>query len=332
MKLISILGVSLVLAGTTAAQRPVRFTHEVSVLDLTQCLAQPGAVPVPIKPQDVNLEIVDWATISKPEPFVGEFTLSLTEARLVGSVFVYGAEAVRYQAAGRWKQIEPGPEKGRLLQMLPLPPGDLVEKVLVQVRAHPHLEGEKTVYRATLPFLTIIPLRTLNVAGQATVTASSLAPGGAPAKVLVDGVVSEARNFSTAPREAETSEASPEWVVLSWKEPQSIRGVGLLRGSHEAGFGRSVTEFYKGAGDPIAAAAQTEGWEQVQGRATLPGAFRSHQLLVSPSSLDTRAVRIRSVGAIRQLSLGELIILNDLGYAPGPVSARALDEPAARQP
>jgi hypothetical protein len=130
----------------------------------------------------------------------------------------------------------------------------------------------------------------------------------------------------------ETSETSPEWLLLTWEEPQSIRGIGFLRGSEEAGFGRSVTEIYRGEGDPTAAAGQAEGWELVEGRVTEPGKFRSHQLFVSRGNLESRGVRIRSLGAVKQMTLGELTVVNELGYAPGPVTARALVEPAPETP
>jgi len=317
-----------------AQQRPMRFSLQTFLLDLPGSTATPGDVPIPLTPQDTNIELVNWTTAATDSPHTAKFVVKLRNLTSVGSIITYGATKVSYKGAQGEATIDPGDDLGRLFQIYPLSEGEVVESITVEVTARPVKgeNGQADKYQATLPYLTLIPVRALNVARSAEVSVSSIdldADLGGKTwrnrpETLVDGRVDEVWNFSTAPRETLTSPETPEWILLRWKEPQKIRGVGMLRGSEEHGFGQSVTEVFVGSGDP-AAAKGTNGWKTVEGRATLPGKFRSFQLFVSLEELTTTALRIRSTGGVKQLRVGEIVILQDLGQASDIRTVRPLN-------
>lgn len=125
----------------------------------------------------------------------------------------------------------------------------------------------------------------------------------------------------SAPRPEVITAAQPEWVVFQWNLPQKIRGVGIFRGTDDPGFGVSLTEVFTGDGNP-AVATGTNDWKVINGRATLPSAFRHNQLFATFENHVTQALRIRTVGGVKQIGAGEILILSDLGPVPPAPAAK----------
>ncbi len=185
-------------------------------------------------------------------------------------------------------------------------------------------------YRAALPFAMVLGFRAVNVAGQATVTVSSAdkpSTGFQPIPwlnhppTLVDGFIDERHNFFSAPRETEITVAQPEWLLLSWEQPQPLRALALLRGTDEKGIGTATVEVYAGDGDPRFATGSA-GWTALPGAWSAPSAFRALQFLDFGRQVMTRGLRLRTTGGLRQVSLGEIVALSDAGSAAA-LSARA---------
>jgi len=307
---------------TTHGQKPVRFSLKTATLALTNCLANPGSVAIPLTPDDTNIEIVDWKTVPTDAEHEGEFVLRMAGPTIVGCIIVYGAGAVSYETAGDWKPLQDPREQGRQLQFLVPVAGDLITGIKIVVPAQ-RLAGseDSPQFQATLPFLTLIPVRAINIAMNSTVTTSSQGepalgkPSSNHPRAIIDGLIHPRANFSTAKRPSPITPEFPEWIQLTFEEPQSVRGLVLFRGSEDHGLGQSVTEAYIGNGAPTSG---TEGWAVIKGMASQPGKFRSHEFLVSVKNIDAKAIRIRSMGGAQNLALGELAVLTDLGYAPVP--------------
>ncbi len=314
------------------AQRQVRFSLETAVLDLTNSFAQPGKVAIPLAPTNANLEITDWAAAKVSTNHQAEFLLKLKAPTTLGSVLAYGAGAISFLSDGEWKALPATVGAKGPLQLIPFPALDLVEAIKVQVPAKP-INGKIGTYQATLPFLTLIPVRAINLAPAARVTASSAgeASNGAKEKLdpqmVVDGIIHPQRNFVTA---RPPEDARDHWLLLSWKEPKSFRGISIFRGGKDEGFGESITEIYTADGNP-ADSKEASDWKKVEGRATLPGAFRQNQFFVSFEGQQTRGLRIRSLGGVDQIAVGEIVVLHDLGYAPPP-EARHSGPPEEARP
>lgn len=305
-------------AGTTFAQSPpplARFSIRADALALSNCVAQPGGVRLQLAPENPSLEILDWSAQPATNR-MGEFTVSFREPTPVGSVIAYDGGEVSFLTGGIWQQLDPGRDAGRRLQVLPLPPGVMVEavKFIVPAAPLPAADGKPGQFKATLPFATFIPIRAANIALDAAVTVSSTAPSAKPG-MLIDGEVDARQNFSTAQRKAQPSNVGSEWVMLGWSALRPIRGMAFLRGSEDAGFGQSRIEIFAGEGDPSANGG-TNGWAEIVGRTTLPGRFRANQFFVSMKPLEARALRITSTGGVDRVSAGEIAVLADLGSAP----------------
>ena len=193
-----------------------------------------------------------------------------------------------------------------------LPPDVLVDAVRFVVPAWPVTDSatKGKLFQATLPFVTVLPVRFVNLAPDARVTASSTNAAGSkfdPVTAIVDGVVDAGRNFSTAKRAVTISTNAPEWIQLTWPAPQTFRGLGLFFGAQEKGLGDVVIETFNGVGDPRSGAGPND-WVEVKGRATRPGEFRGNQFFVAYENLDTRALRVKCVGGTDQMGLGELAV------------------------
>jgi hypothetical protein len=105
--------------------------------------------------------------------------------------------------------------------------------------------------------------------------------------------------------------------VLSWEKPQTLRGLAFFRGRDEPGLGDFEVDVHVGTGDPrFIAGSLTHGWMRAPGAMALAARFRSMQIFAMGDTPPSRAIRIRCVGGVPRVSLGEIAVLCDLGNVP----------------
>lgn len=314
-------GLALPLAAQPPAPSPLRFTLRPESLVLSNCLAQPGAVPLVLVATNANLEIMDWAAAPTAQPQPGQFTLRFAQATPVGSVVVEGAASVEFELSGRWQEIPPGPEAGRQLQFLSLPAGVAVDGLRFTVPSVPlPAAGPASPrHQAVLRFATLVPIRLDNVARGADVRVSRPRPGRPPAE-LVDGRTERLAGGPAAALAADPVRSN-DWVLLQWKDPAAFRGLAVFREGPLAAPESVLLEVFTGAGDP-AAAVSTQDWKRVTGRATAPGWFRANEFFVSSQPLSTRALRFTGLLGPGP-NLTEIAVLRDLGMEPVPAAGPA---------
>lgn len=289
--------------------------------------AVPGDVRAPIVSTSGVWSILDWKTDSQPEAFDGVFTLRYNAPVTNLSLLTYDAGRLEIESDGRWQSLPEGPDAGLRLRVSPLPSTAPVRAVRFILPATLTRSPAGVVSNlATLPFVTPLPFRAVNVAPEATVTVSSadkISSGFQPKPwlnrpdTLVDGFVDEHENFSTAERDSQITAETPEWLMLSWDQPQSLRMLGLLRGKSEKGIGQAVVEAYVGEGDPRFATGAS-GWTTLPGEWSAEGAFRSLCLFDFNRNVTTRGLRVRITGGVKQVRVGEIMALHDLGVEPVP--------------
>jgi hypothetical protein len=68
-------------------------------------------------------------------------------------------------------------------------------------------------------------------------------------ETLVDGSLGY-RNWSSAQRDTPITDGKPEWILLDWHKPQTVRGCVFLIGAHESGAGTIIVQQFIGTGDP----------------------------------------------------------------------------------
>jgi hypothetical protein len=295
--------------------------------------AQPGGIPPPLASVGGGLAIVNWTNAPGPAHAPGVFTLAFDPPASNASLLVYDAGEAACQSGGAWLPLADASSVAALrLQTLPLPAGAAADAVRFTIpsRLSRTTTGAPS-YGATLPFATLLPFRAANLAPQATVLVSSadkLSTGFQPSpwlnrpETLVDGFVDAHRNFATAPRETAPDAAHPEWLTLVWGRPQPLRLLGVLRGRDEPGLGEVAVEAYTGDADPRFAAGGA-GWTEIRGNWSAPGPFRALQWFDPGRSVATRAVRLRTVGGVRQVGVGEIVALADLADAATPARSTA---------
>ena len=315
------------IAFTHSAGAQSRYSLKPEVLDLTQCIAQPGRVPIPLAANGLNLEIVNWSAAPTPTSQPGEFLLKFARPMSLGSLMAYEPGEISYLiSSNRWKPLPAGYDAGRKLQVIPFPPRELVEaiKFVVPAQRQPDGAAADAAYRATLPFVIFVPVRAINIASEATVAVSSADKTTAPSmpwlnrpETLVDGFVDSKMNFSTAPRDPNSPDQAPAWIRLTWDQPQSIRGLAFMHGAAEQGAADAIIEFHATEGDPLAPEKPYD-WGTLALRTAQTGNFRSNQFGVVMQELVTRSLRLRSTNQPPRLSLGEIMILQDLGTNAAP--------------
>jgi len=298
---------ALLPAMSAPAQRAMRFSLQTDVLDLPNCIAQPGNVPIPLSPTNANIEILNWTTKPVGGNQPGEFVVKFKRPTSVGSLVQYEGGEISVELSNQWQAVPAPFELGRKLQVVPLPFGEPFVALKISVPA----ERTNGLYHARLSFATMIPVRAINIAPAARVTASSLALNAKPER-LVDGIVNPQENFSTAPQREAITPEKPPWVMLSWPAPQRIRGFGLFRGNLDEGFGVLAIEAFSDTGDSPPSPLFT--------RTTPPGKFRSNQFHVLTQMQEARAVRFSPTGGVTRLALGEILVFQDLGAAPAPAA------------
>ena len=296
-----------------AQQQPWRISLPVKMVDLTNSLAQPGKVRVPLSPTNNSVEIVDWKSAAASSNHTAEFVVRLSVPARVGTVVAYEPGEISFLVSNQWQRLPAGIEEGRKLQIVPLPPGETIEALKFKVAAK---KTSETEFQATLPFLTLLPVRLLNIAADAQVIAGSTNSKAKPA-VLVDGMIGAKESFSTARRDKAATPGSPEWIQLTWKQSQGLRGLGLFRGTNDPGIGPHKVEVFVGT-NAVPMTWSTNDWHTLPGRLTSPGAFAANQFFVGFTSVPTRALRITTTGEVHQVGLGEIAVLRELGEEPAP--------------
>ncbi len=249
---------------------------------------------MPLTATNYTLEIVDWRTPAAKPGELSEFVLRFTRPYPVGTVLAYEPGEVSFMVSNRWQRLPPGNDDGRKLQVLPLPPGETIEALRFIPSA------------AALPFVTLLPVRLMNIASEAEATTQL-----GSVQLLVDGAIDAHKNFVTTKRNSNITPEKPEWIQLTWKQPQAFRGLIFFRGSNDPGLGRGIIQ-----------TMSTNGWETVQGRSTLPGGFRNEEFFVTLSALSTRTLRITTTGEVDQVGLGEIAVLRDIGQEPAPLARK----------
>lgn len=303
-----------------AAPRAMRFTLRPDMLDLARCVAEPGAVPLSLETTNVNLEVLDWQAAPSSMSHTGEFLLRLRAAMPVGSLITYGAGEIFYSVSNAWRKLAAPEEAGRLLQVSPFSGLERVEAIKITVPARLENENDdaaEKVYRAVLPFAALVPVRLASIGQEATVTVSSLSAPAADdsatpwlnhPETLVDGFIDPRRNFSTLDRGVPLSPEAPAWILLTWPEPQSIRGFAIWKGAEEEGLGEMKVEYFAGRGNPFES-GNPDDWRVLGVMPTLPGQFRSYQFFVGRQTVTSNGLRLSSTGGVHRISLGELTVM-----------------------
>ena len=243
---------------------------------------------------------------------------------------IYGAGEVNVRVGGQDRPVGPGRRIRRGLRVIPLPAGLAIEavKIVAPARLTRDTLTKGAAYQAALAWLTLLPQRAVNVAAAAGVHVSSAdepSKGFQPQpwlnrpETLVDGFIDERRNFFTAKREADITPDKPEWVMLHWDAPQTFGGLMIFRGRDEKGPGQAVVEQYVGAGEPRFSTADRD-WRAIPGRWAKPveGKGISQTAYFVDAPVTTKGLRLRCIGGVKQIGIGEVVVLRDLGQADAP--------------
>ncbi|HMJ66323.1 MAG TPA: hypothetical protein VK615_13335 [Candidatus Binatia bacterium] len=105
----------LSLALSTPAQRPMRFSLQTDLLDLTNCLAQPGSVPIPLGSTNANIEIINWTTKPVRTNGAGEFIIRFKRPTTVGTLIQYEGGQVSVEISNEWVNVPAPLDAGRKL-------------------------------------------------------------------------------------------------------------------------------------------------------------------------------------------------------------------------
>lgn len=279
-------------------------------------IVEPGAGAATIQATANGWEIVDWSSADVAQAGESVYTVTFEKPLAAATLLTYQDQQVRLEpmAVGETRT-------------------EMVFRVARTLVNAGHGSGGvagsqwagfgsgKPAYRSRLPYVGCLSFRAANVAGQAVVTVSSadkLSSGFRPLgwlnrpETLNDGFVDEQRNFFSAPRETMITPEHPEWIVLSWSEAQALDLIGVMRGRDEKGLGEVVVESYQGVADPRTATAE---WRVEQGAWSPEERFRSAQWFAFATPVKTRAIRLRCVGGVKQISVGEVLAVRKLGTA-----------------
>jgi hypothetical protein len=325
-------------------------------LDAQGSYALPGRTP--IVPPVLRIGHVAnhaewWRTEATTEPADAHFVIAFKKPVSVGTVLASGPWKLSYlkpegapdaTKSDPWIEAPyPGPATDDL-RVVPLPAGVTTRAIRLSGRCSPDSAGK---YTSGLGFATALGARLLNVAPLADVFVSSSAPkdqGFRPdaranePERLNDGCLAH-RNWSSGKRDAPLSPEKPEWIVLDWAEPRTLRGCAAFMGADESGFATILVQRYAGQGKP--SGGSDDGWETI-GKIE---ARRPWRPILWEACCDfgqpvaTRALRFLAVaGTTKELaaggeganpnavSLGELLVFEDL--ADKPVPARIEKRPS----
>jgi len=238
-----------------------------------------------------------------------------------------------------WVAVPCPGERHRRLRVVPLPPG--VRTRALRLSGPGRLDSSGR-FRASLALATALAGRYVNIAPAAAVKVSSCVqpksgfrpdPRASNPRTLTDGLVRH-RNWSSAKREKPIEEGRPEWIVMDWRETQTMRGCALMIGAHESGAGRIVVQRFIGAGEP----GDEDGWETAAevrpsrpwrpplcweaacdfGRDVSTRALR----FLMPAGLPKSQAAGGEGASPNAVSFGEIVVFQDLGDGPAPRISR----------
>ncbi|MBN2452619.1 MAG: hypothetical protein JXR77_19705 [Lentisphaeria bacterium] len=334
--------------GAAAAAAPLAPCLTGDTLDSERSYAVPGRTPPSprvLRIGGVANHAQGWDTARVGEPGTAHMVLCFRAPLRVGTVLLYGGWEVAYLRADgdpgapegeQWAPVPYPGDPARLLRAVPLPPG--VETLAVRLSA-PLLAAEDGTFARRLEFATLFAPRLANVAPLAGVTVRSSGPkdqGFRPdtrrndPACLLDGTVA-ARNWSSAPRD-DLSPEHPEWVMLSWPAPRSVRACALFVGG--SGFSEMRVEaasLHEGGGGEVRAwktVALLDGrrpwrpflWEVAEdfGREVTADAIR----FVGTAGMTKERAEGGEGAAPDRITLGEVMVFEELGDRPAPASLR----------
>ncbi len=213
-----------------------------------------------------------WVATSK-DPATFHFVLSFREPQAVGSCMFVGDYELSYLKGGapndpndesHWIAVAYPGEAKRLVRVVPLPVGITTQALRLSAPGQATPAGE---YRRELALFTAWRDRLVNIAPEAAIrVSSSYKPAGgfrpdprrSSPESLLDGSLA-ARNWESATRDVPISPEAPEWLMLDWGQPRSMRGLNLLIGSSQSGAGQILIQAFRGDGDPDPGV--DAGWE-----------------------------------------------------------------------
>ena len=287
-----IVWLSLMWLAQCGFSQGMRFSLSPEQIEVDSSLAQPGDVPVPLSRTNINLEIINWQTALTPTPERGQFLIKLRPPSRVGSILVYANAEVSTGAADRWIKLcglTEGPAQLRVLAVNPDSATDTIK-----LTARPQKQPDDSGFRATIPFLTLLPVRATNIAAAAEVSASS-----GNARELVDGLAEETQTVNVEPSGANSN----AWIKLTWKEPQSLRGLALLGGRDPTSVEDLVLE---------SSSATNAPFRMIDGRPTQSGEFRKVIFFVMFEPVTAKTVRIHHRNGGQPIRLGEVLVLQEI--------------------
>lgn len=293
----------------------------------TNSYAMPGRVPAPVDVKQSILETKDWKTEPSPDNRPGEYFLRFNTPVSNATVIAYDSGTASYLAGGKWLELDASQNSDLKLRVLPLPANVGVDAIrfVVPAKLKTNRDGG-TSYETQLSPLSLMPFRGINIAADASVVASSAdkpSQGFRPQpwlnkpETLVDGFVDARRNFFSAPRETEITPDKPETVLLAWDTAREISAIAVLRGQDEKGLGENAVEVYTGKGDPRFS-LNPKDWAPIPGIWSSEGSLRSIQWFCFGPTVKSNGLRLKTIGGVRQISLGEIVVLQNLGMMPTP--------------
>jgi len=267
-----------------------RFTIPPDMVDRDASVASPGSVP-PTVSTNGNLEIIGWSTSLTPTPEDGEFVLKLRQAMRVGTVLYYGPGQLSGGLSNDWRQPMVTQAKENRFSILPF----LTQTDSVRITGPATRQSDNSGYKATVPFLTFLPVPATNVIGKAKVQVS----GGNP-ELVRDRLVGPKNMFHASPEKG-----SNAWVELRWPKGELVRGIGLFGGPDSTPLKDIWLQY-------IIEKEGKEVWRNIDGRPTEPGQFCANQFFIAGEQLKTKAVRLSRRATGEELVLSEIIVLQDL--------------------
>lgn len=326
-----------------------------AALDAEGCYALPGRTQASLPVLRVGSTIANhtegWRVAESAQPGRACYVVAFKAPTPVGSVLILGGWQVGFLKDGgsadadddaSWIDVPyPGDAKDSL-RLVPFPPGVTTKAIRLTAPLKPTSAG---TFTAELWLASTFAERFINVAPQAQVHVSSCGPrdGGFQPdarkntpEVLNDGASRPI--WQSGPRPEPLTEQKPEWVVLEWEQPQTLRGCATFMDSEATGYGQLRVEAFTGAGrpDPQAAAWETVGtmdlkrpWRPVIWEHSCdfgrPVTTRGLRLVATQGMTQARAAGGEGASPAT-IGLGEVMAFTDLENRPAPT--RLGGEPA----
>lgn len=295
-------------------------------LDAARSLVQPGAVSAAAVPDAPFFTLAEWKTPQQPTRPDAVFTLQFEAPVTDGSVLVYDAGKVEAQTApDTWVPLHDSLGEKAHLRVMPFPADTPVTALRFSLQGVPVQKDGVSAFEATLPTVTVLPERCINVAPDGRVTVSSQEvlksnfrpePWRNKPETLNDAFVDARRNFNVAPWEEDRPPEGGDWFMLAWDEAQTLSHLAVMRGVWEKGIGDAPrVERYTGTADPRYD-GDAASWEEVPGTWSKPQLFRSAQWFRPEVPIRTQAVRLSDPAPKQRAAIGEIVALREIGDAP----------------